>query len=246
MTTPPSPLPPTLSFEARGPAVVAWEPEVDCCRYLEADPVKRHIVFEAHLDEYSSLFRLRIPVQLKHLDETYLYFHLPPDHISSLEWTADHDAPDVVRRRLNGSITLLRFCLHTPGQLIVPAQDAHPKRPATARVIEALKLLASAKSLSVYIEPTVLSKARQQLLDAAIRSGNSQTPTRFQDLRSLYHGKGGKRHVVDEKDVSTASDDAASTVAVDSPPPYEEIGPGPPMPSVTTGQWNPHIFYTHN
>lgn len=229
-------------FEVRGSAVVAWECESDSQgpRYLESDPAKRRIVFEAHLDDEAALFRLRIPVRLKHLDETYLYFHVPPDHVSSFAWVADHDAPDRVRQTLSGGVTRLRFLLHTPGQLIVPAQDVlHPKRPATARVIEALKLLATAVAFSVYVEPTVLSKTRLQLLDAAIRSGRSRPPARLQDLRSLYNGRGGRFHVVaDEKDVSTASEDAASTVAVDSPPPYEEIGPGPPMPPVDTSEYS--------
>ncbi|KAK3302816.1 uncharacterized protein B0T15DRAFT_513051 [Chaetomium strumarium] len=224
------------SFEVRGPAVVSWESQSsDTPRYVNPDPANKRVVLEVCLDRSACLFRLRVPIRLKSLDNTYLYFHIPPDHISSLEWTIDSDAPGVVRQQLNGSLTRLKFRLCTPGQLVVPAQQSlEPKKPATARAIEALVSLAAVDSLSVYVEHTVLSKPRLELLEAAVKSGASSPPARLLDLRSLYNGKGGKYFPspVDENGTSTASDDAASTVAVDTPPPYDEIGAGPPMPPI--------------
>ena len=228
------------SFEARSPAVVSWRPQgSDTPRYINPDPANKRVVLEVCLDRTACLFRLRVPIRLKSLDNTYLYFHIPPDHISSLEWTIDFDAPGVVRQQLNGSITRLHFCLRTPGQLVVPAQQAlQPKKPATARAIEALSSLAVVDALSVDIEHTVLSKQRLELLDAAVKSGSSSPPARLLDLRSLYNGKGGKYLAlpVDEHAISTASEDAASFGAVDSPPLYDHVGTGPPMPPTVPGK----------
>lgn len=227
-------------FEARGPAVVSWRTQgSDTPRYLNPDPASKRVVLEVCLDRAACLFRLRVPVRLKSLDNTYLYFHIPPDHVASLEWTVDSDAPGLVRQKLNGSVTCLRFCLRTPGQLVVPAQEAlRPKKPATARAIEALSSLAVVDALSVHVEHTVLSKQRLELLDAAVKSGSSSPPARLLDLRSLYNGKGGKYLglPVDENAISTASEDAASIGAVDSPPLYDEAGPGPPMPPIVPGK----------
>jgi uncharacterized coiled-coil protein SlyX len=223
-------------FDARGRSVVSWIPQgSDTPRYINPDPANKRVMLEVCLDRTACLFRLRVPVRLKSLDNAYLYFHIPPDHISSLEWTIDFDAPGLVRQQLNGSITRLHFRLRTPGQLIVPAQEAlQPKKPATARAIEALSSLAVVDALSVHVEHTVLSKQRLELLDAAIKSGSSSPPARLLDLRSLYNGKGGKYLAlpVDENAISTASEDVASIGAVDSPPLYDEVGTGPPIPPI--------------
>lgn len=228
-------------FEVRGPAVVSWRPQgSDTPRYLNPDPANKRVVLEVCLDRTACFFRLRVPIRLKSLDTTYLYLHIPPEHISSLEWAIDFDAPGLVRQQLNGSITRLRFCLRTPGQLVVPAQEAlQPKKPATARAIEALSSLAVVDALSVHVEHTVLSKQRLERLDAAIKSGSSSPPARLLDLRSLYNGKGGKYLALpaDQNAISTASEDAASISAVDSPPLYDEIGTGPPMPPLVPGRF---------
>ncbi|KAK4232937.1 hypothetical protein C8A03DRAFT_39399 [Achaetomium macrosporum] len=236
------------SFEVRGPAVVSWESQSSHTpRYVNPDPANKRVVLEVCLDRSACFFRLRVPIRLKALDNTYLYFHIPPDHISSLEWAIDFDAPGLVRQQLNGSVTRLHFRLRTPGQLVVPAQQSlEPRKPATARAIEALTSLAAVDALSVHVEHTVLSKPRLELLEAAVKSGASSPPARLLDLRSLYNGKGGKYFAspVDENAVSTASDDAASTVAGDSPPSYDEIGAGPPMPPIV--QANPRKRSRHN
>jgi hypothetical protein len=228
------------SFEVRGPAVVSWQSQSsDTPRYVHPDPANKRVALEVCLDQSACGFQLRVPVRLKALDNTFLYFHILPEHISSLEWTIDSDAPSLVRQQLNGSVTRLHFRLRTPGQLIVPAhRSLVPKKPTTAPTIEALTSLAAVDELSVHIEHTVLSQPRLELLEATVKSGASSPPARLLDLRSLYHGKGGKYFTVpiDENDVSTASDNGASTVAVDSPPPYDEIGAGPPMPPIVQGE----------
>lgn len=249
------------AFEVRGPVVVAFtssdqaedveaqESEASkgerhpTCQYIATDPANKQILLETHLDRSSSLFKLRIPVRLKRLDKTFLYFHLPSHHISSLEWATDVAADDATNLRFvqsqlnrggNSGVTRLDLRLHTPGHLIVPAaQDSlEPKNPATAHIVDSLTSLATALSFSFYVPHTVFSKARLQLLESAICDPISSTPAQtlvhLQDLRSLYNGKGGKQwkpEEIDDGTASTASDSAASTVAVDTPPGY---GPPPP------------------
>ncbi|KAK7957635.1 hypothetical protein PG988_012483 [Apiospora saccharicola] len=247
------------AFEVRGPVVVvftsldqaedaeaheAHEGERhSTCHYVETDPANKQILLETHLDQSSSFFKLRIPVRLKRLDKTFLYFHLPSHHISSLDWATDvvdDDATDLrfVQSKLNSGsssgVTRLDFRLHTPGHLVVPAaQDSlEPKNPATAQVIDSLVFLTTALSFSFYVSHTVFSKARLQLLKTTICDPISPTPPQalvhLQDLRSLYNGKGGKQwkpEDIDDGIASTASESAASTVAVDTPPGY---GPPPP------------------
>ncbi|KAK8043252.1 hypothetical protein PG994_013735 [Apiospora phragmitis] len=225
------------SFEVSGPVVVAHKDESSQeCQYIEADPANKQVLLEAHYLDQSAFFKLRIPVCLKRLDKTFLYFHLPSHHISSFDWATDSvndDAADLrlIQGKLNsGGVTRLDFRLHTPGHLIVPGQDLEPRKPATARVIDSLTSLATALSFSLYVPHTVFSKVRLQLLGNAICSPLStqpQAPANLEDLRSLYNGKGGKRWVpIDDGTASTASDSAASTVAVDTPPGY---GPPPPQ-----------------
>ncbi|KAK7926451.1 hypothetical protein PG985_003449 [Apiospora marii] len=238
------------AFEVRGPVVVAFtSDDADegekhpTCQYLDTDPANKQILLETHLHQSSSFFKLRIPVRLKRLDKTFLYFHLPSHHISSLDWATDIAADDATNLRLfqsklnsggSSGVTRLDFRLHTPGQLIVPAaQDSlEPKNPATAHIVDSLTSLATALSFSFYVPHTVFSKARLQLLETTIcdpvSSTLPQSLAHLQDLRSLYNGKGGKQwkpEEIDDGTASTASDSAASTVAVDTPPGY---GPPPP------------------
>ncbi|ORY62629.1 uncharacterized protein BCR38DRAFT_244210 [Pseudomassariella vexata] len=224
------------TFTASGKAVVDWEtPGAEYQCLVHPDPRNRHITFEACLEndmsQRLSFFRLRVPVRHKHLQDIVLYIHIPPDHIASIDWTLQYDAADPVRTKLSSDITRLRFNLHKPVQLIVPDREPlEPKKPAAACVIRALESLATALSVSVYLEHTTLSKARLQSIADAVQSGYSRPVPRYRDLHRLYKGIGGKSLVlVDENDVSTDSE-VGPSVQVDSPPSYDEIGPGPPMP----------------
>ncbi|KAK6827165.1 hypothetical protein PG987_010506 [Apiospora arundinis] len=248
------------AFEVHGPVVVAFVNSTDAhgndaqdenrpeSQYIETDPANKQVLLETHYSGRFAFFKLRIPVCLKRLDKTFLYFHIPLHHVSSLSCATEDATDQTVQGKLNGSgsggITRLDICLHTPGHLIVPAQDSlEPKRAATARAIDSLTSLATSLVFSLYVQHTVFSKARLRLLEASISpliqpptkpstqtSTEPQAPTDFQDLqdlRSLYNGKGGKRWIpIDDGTASTASDSAASTVAVDTPPGY---GPPPPQ-----------------
>ncbi|KAK7951414.1 uncharacterized protein PG986_007142 [Apiospora aurea] len=159
-----------------------------------------------------------------------------PHHISSLEWTfGDATANPVAQSKLGGNLTRLQLRLNEPAQVIVPDQvPLKPKKPATATVVKALESLTTALDLTIYLEHTTLSKARLGSLAEAIRSGLSRPVARYGDLHRLYKGMGGSILPVIANPDNAVSDVPAPARA-DSPPSYDEIGPGPPMPPLAPG-----------
>lgn len=244
-------------FTASGKAVVEWEsPGLEPQCLVHPDPRTRHIVFEACLEKDGSqcfaFFRLRIPVRHMHLHDIVLYIHIPPDHISSFEWTFGYDAAKpAVQSKLSNDPTRLCFHLQKPVQVIVPDQvPLKSKKPATAAIIQALESLTMASIFSVYLEHTTLSKPRLCSIAEAIKSGLSRPVPRYGHLHRLYKGMGGtilsldatQPHVVAGPSGpppsgavhqgTTDSEVPEPPTRADSPPSYDGIGDGPPMPPV--------------
>ncbi|KAK8049589.1 hypothetical protein PG994_011319 [Apiospora phragmitis] len=228
-------------FTASGKAAVEWGgPGVGSQCLVHPDPRNRHITFEACLEQdgpqYFSFFRLRVPVMHMHLHAIVLYIHIPPNHISSLEWTfGDTTVNPAVQSKLGSNLTHLRFHLKEPAQVIVPDQvPLKPKKPATATILKALGSLTTALDITIYLEHTTLSKARLGSIAGAIQPGLSRPVARYGDLHRLYQGMGGSILSAAAKPDNADSDIAAPAQA-ESPPSYDEIGPGPPMPPVAPG-----------
>lgn len=111
-----------------------------------------------------------------------------------------------------------------PGQ--VPLK---PKKPATATVVKALESLTTALCVTVYLEHTTLSKARLGSIAEVIQSGLCRPVRRYGDLHRLYKGMGGS--ILPAAPNAYRPDSEVPALAqADSPPSYDEIGPGPPMP----------------
>ncbi|KAK9423200.1 hypothetical protein SUNI508_04494 [Seiridium unicorne] len=234
---------PVNTFTASGLAAINWElPGAEQQYLIHPDPKNKHITFEACVENNASkplsFFRLRIPVRLKQKDIAF-YIHIPPNHILSLDWSLQSEATAPVRAKLNSNITCLRFSLLKPAQLIVPNQEIlQPSRSLSANIIKALKSLATAHAIAVYLQHTTLSKPRLESIAEVVHSGQSQPVPRYCDLHRLYEGLGGRTLLlVDENEnangVSTNLE-AAPEFQGDSPPSYDEIGPGPPIPHVTS------------
>lgn len=231
----------TNHFIASGKAVVEWEaPRVGSQCLLHPDPRNRHITFEACVEKNDtqcfSFFRLRVPVMHMHLHAIVLYIHIPPHHISFFEWTFGYDAANpAVQSKLGTSLTRLKFHLKEPVQVIVPGQvPLKPKKPATATVVKALESLTTVLGITVYLEHTTLSKARLGSIAEVIQSGLSRPVPRYGDLHRLYKGMGGSILPVVANPYSPDSE-APGLERADSPPSYDEIGPGPPMPPAASG-----------
>ncbi|KAK7908009.1 hypothetical protein PG985_015312 [Apiospora marii] len=226
----------TNHFIASGKAVVEWEASLGGTQYLlHPDPRNRHITFEACVEKNDtqclSFFRLRVPAMHMHLHAIVLYIHIPPHHISSFEWTVGCDAANpAVQSKLGGDLTRLQFHLKEPVQVIVPGQvPLKPKKPATATVIKALESLTTALCITVYLEHTTLSKARLGSIAQVIQSGLSRPVPRYGDLHRLYKGMGGSI-LPAVTDPYRPEPEVPALAQADSPPSYDEIGPGPPMP----------------
>lgn len=244
------------NFTTSGKAVVEWaSPGLEPQYLVHPDPRTRHIIFEVCLErggpQCFAFFRLRIPVRHMHLHDIVLYIHIPPDHVSSLEWTFGYDAATpAVQSKLSNNPTRLCFHLQKPIQVIVPDQvPLKAKKPATAAIIQGLESLTTASTLSVYLEHTTLSKPRLFSIAEAIQSGLSRPVPRYGDLHRLYKGMGGtilnlatQAHVPvgpcvapptgDVHQRSTDSEAPQPPTHADSPPSYDDVGPGPPMPPV--------------
>ncbi|KAK8082116.1 hypothetical protein PG996_000897 [Apiospora saccharicola] len=206
-TTPPFHIPTehTNHFIASGKAVVEWEaPRVGSQCLLHPDPRNRYITFEACVEKNDtqclSFFRLRVPVMHMHLHAIVL------------------------------NLTRLKFHLKEPVQVIVPGQvPLKPKKPATDTVVKALESMTTALGITVYLEHTTLSKARLGSIAELIQSGLSRPVPRYGDLHRLYKGMGGS--ILPTVANSERPDSEVTELAqADSPPSYDEIGPGPPMP----------------
>ncbi|KAK8138589.1 hypothetical protein PG984_001969 [Apiospora sp. TS-2023a] len=171
-----------------------------------------------------------------HLHAIVLYIHIPPNHISSFEWTHGYDGADpAIQSKLGSNLTRLKFHLKEPVQVIVPGQvPLKPKKPATDTVVKALESMATALGITVYLEHTTLSKARLDSIAELIQSGLSRPVPRYGDLHRLYKGMGGSI-LPTVANPERPDSEVTGLAQADSPPSYDEIGPGPPMPPVGSG-----------
>ncbi|KAK8095695.1 uncharacterized protein PG998_002326 [Apiospora kogelbergensis] len=231
----------TNHFNTSGKAVIEWEaPGVGSQCLVHPDPRNRHLTFEVCLEKDGpqcfSFFRLRVPVTHMHLHAIVLYIHIPPSHISSIEWTFDDDTVNSdVQSKLGNNLTRLRFHLKKPAQVIVPDQvPLTPKKPATGAIFKALESLATALSMTVYLEHTTLSKARLASISEVIQSGLCRSVSRYGDLHRLYQGMGGSILPL-VANLNNPDSEVHVSAQAESPPSYYEIGPGPPMPPVALG-----------
>ncbi|KAJ4418110.1 hypothetical protein N0V82_005773 [Gnomoniopsis sp. IMI 355080] len=178
-----------------------------------------------------AFFKLRRTVILKAAasTKTPLFIFILPERIKSLDVVELAAAEPGVggsgeeaRKRLGSDIVCLRFVLTRPADLVGPKLlDLTPKNKAAGNVLDSLRSLVRQDNLTIYLPRNVLSQARLTSLCEAANKGILKSIARQADLTSLYRGKGGQILVEDEPAV------AASTEP-DSPPSYDELGPGPP------------------
>ncbi|KAK8092891.1 hypothetical protein PG999_014478 [Apiospora kogelbergensis] len=198
----------------------------------------------------SVLFRLSVPIANSTSTKTMIYVQITPDRIISLRHTTCETSDtsdqtprclDLVREQLGGArfVTRLQFQLHTGShaQLVVPADfnlDDSPDSPAR-RVLASASSLATASSFSLYMPHNVLPMKKFRNFAHAVQQFPALTAAqrhayeRMVDLRSLYHGKGGKVFTSEEQDTAPATPAAtesdAATVAVDTPSRYRDSPP---------------------
>lgn len=191
------------------------------------------VTFDARrLDQTNdAFFKLRRTVTLKAATSTKtpLFVFVHPERIKLLEVVEVAAAEpgvagsgEVARKRLGSDIVCLRFVLTRPADLVGPkALNLTPKNKASGNVLDSLRSLARQDNLIIYFPRNVVSQARLTSLCEAANKGILKSIVRQADLTSLYRGKGGQV-------LAEAGPAVAASTEPDSPPSYDELGPGPP------------------
>lgn len=207
----------------------------------------------------TACFRLRVYLNLRsspsgQQKKESVNLLLEPEHISSITYEELDVLPDNVSfkmktrgaKKWSGRINCLKFALAPPSSIIVPHQDIMPSGALHARTWKNLRSLSQHHELCVYF--TADSQAMPQLSkirEAASHGRLKSSPKHF-DIVTLYNGRGGMIFEPDGKQPVASSSRPAGFSApapahahappddldasTESPPSYDELGPGPPSP----------------
>lgn len=231
----------TLDVDISTPAVVKWA----------SSDTLLEVTFDARrLDSTNdAFFKLRRTVTLKAAPSTKtpLFVFIAPEQIESLEFVepakaepgaTGHD--EEARKKLGSDQVCLRFGLKRPADLVGPKDlDLTPKNKVSGVVLDSLRSLSHHDSFAVYFARNVVSQVRLKSLCEAANNGLLKSIVRQADLTSLYRGKGGQ--VIKEVGAPVAA-----SIEPDSPPSYDELGPGPPpAPLYESGGKDPSMIITN-
>ncbi|KAI1868863.1 hypothetical protein JX265_006842 [Neoarthrinium moseri] len=190
-----------------------------------------------HAAYNTAFFKLRASVTMKNSpspDQVSLFIFLAPEVIQTLSLSSDHPqdlGPDTVRLHFQ-----LRDGQAATPTLVVPnsINPSHVawKNKQSSSIWDSLRSLARATDFDVLcrLPRRVMSEARLQSLCEALSSHGVVSTPGFANLGGLYGGRGGKV-VTDEVEV-----EAAVQPSDESPPAYQDLEPGPPMPPIVQGK----------
>lgn len=202
---------------------------------------KLHIHYESA--SRSALFKLQLSVLLKSRrnkskNTAQFFFFITPENINTLSLAAaSGQAPlETARNVLSTDMVCLRFDLSAPPTVVAPPTPDRivPKNERSAGVLASLLDLARQTKIAIYLPHRALDHARLRTLCTAASSTGLVSIDHY-DIATLYGGQGGRTLEASIIDASPKNDaaDAAGLPTADSPPSYDELGPGPPS-AVTT------------
>lgn len=221
------------------PAIASWSHAPGASRSLDA------LRFHVYHDPSSStaFFKLRATVTFKANGTrlkrtTAAWLHLAPERVETVTLKDEKDVDEAMSKKLGPNTVSLYFSLTRPGTLVLPPDyDLKSKDQSSDDPLSGLLALARATSFSISacLPARTISRARFVSLCTAVSGSNSNTdatavkvaPTNVRlasnkhaaDTASLYGGKGGQAVELDTLDLPDPA----------SPPPYADIGPGPPL-----------------
>ncbi|KAK6073770.1 hypothetical protein SCUP234_08617 [Seiridium cupressi] len=184
-----------------------------------------------HAAYNTAFFKLRFPVTIKSAsaaEQISLFAFLAPEAIETLSVSSDH------AQELGPDTVCLRFKLKS-GEAKAPALVV-PKTLDPSHSIWNTKrssdVWASVQSLArtakfdilCRLPRRVMSEARIQSLCEALSNDQVSSTPGYADLGGLYGGKGGKVVRFEVKVEGNPSEE--------SPPAYQDLEPGPPMPPI--------------
>ncbi|KAI3317654.1 hypothetical protein HD806DRAFT_361943 [Xylariaceae sp. AK1471] len=214
------------------PAVIIWrtpDGEEQCLTHLN---------FDLHYDIRSSkaFFKLRASVALKshpRSRNTPVFLFIHPERIRTLVLD---DSPYTVQARMLGpEIVCLHFELSRLPALVVPNKSLAPRNQTSGNLLDSLREVIQQVTFSIYAKIPCRRLPRQRLLAlcGAASRGELRSIADHSNALSLYAGSGGKIIEGDSlfRPDSTASSEGHESVmepAVEKPPSYDEVPPGPP------------------
>ena len=244
----PSPSPPPQSsndIDTSGiPTLVSWDLADGTTEFLQAARggsssslchPKLHICYESA--SRSAVFKLQLSVLLqpwrsKYKNRAQFFLLIPPENIATMSAAVGgQDLPETVRKVLPADTVCLRFALTTPSTVVCPPgpDPLVPKNEHSAGILASLQDFAKQANIAIYFSHRVLDQSRLQALCTAA-SGCGLTSIKDHSTATLYGGKGGRKLEASTVAALSGNDvyEAAEAHVIDSPPSYDELGPGPP------------------
>ncbi|KAL7966016.1 hypothetical protein HDV63DRAFT_408025 [Trichoderma sp. SZMC 28014] len=220
---------PPFDFNFKTPACIEWTLN-DATQYLvDPDPQRDSVKLEACYSSQSSKasFQLHFPIRVKGIESySCITSSINIRSIATLKLDENPEIPDIVRKKLNCKAVCLHVDLSQPFDLIASTAATEPiqprKRPS-GPVIDALRSLAKATAISIYISAREISLPRLAAFCEAVSQSrlhpiHTDTST---SLASLYGGSGGKI-------ITLSSEDYAPTSRNENPPSYDQLESLPP------------------
>lgn len=220
---------PPFDFKFKTPACVEWTLN-DATQYLvDPDPQRDSVKLEACFSSQSSKasFQLHCPIRVKGIESySCITSLINIRSIATLSFDENPEIPDIVRKKLNCKAVCLHLDLCQPLDLVASTAATEPiqprKRPS-GPVIDALRSLAKATAIRIYISAREISLPRLAAFCEAV-SQNRLHPLHTDTstgLASLYGGSGGKI-------ITLPSEDCAPAPRSENPPSYDQLESLPP------------------
>ncbi|KAK8121572.1 hypothetical protein PG984_010242 [Apiospora sp. TS-2023a] len=204
---------------------------------ITPDPSDARIVFESQTspvqtdtdrkDESTGVFlQLSIPLKLKGIFvHAPVHVHIHPSQIQSPAYNDNIDVPETIRAKMPGRLARFSMTLGEPVRLIIPSNTPTPLRArsrASGQVLDALRSLARATQLSIFMTNEEASRSHLQHLCSLLAAGRGVPLPPYTETFRLF-APPPSLHASSEEDHDSLP-----------PPRYDELGPGPPMPPIST------------
>lgn len=225
---------PSFDFMFKTPACLEWTLN-DATQYLiDPDPQRDSVKLEACYSSQSSRasFQLHCPIRVKGIESySCITSLINIRSIVTLNFNENPEIPDIVRKKLNCKAVCLHLDLCQPLNLVAPTaaiEPIQPRKRPSGQVIDALRSLAKATAINIYISAREISLPRLAAFCEAV-SQNRLHPIHTDTstgLASLYGGRGGKI-------ITLSSEDYASTSRSENPPSYDQLESLPPKTGIS-------------
>ncbi|KAI3391914.1 hypothetical protein diail_6616 [Diaporthe ilicicola] len=224
------------------PAIASWSHKSGASRSLDA--LRFHIYHDPSTS--TAFFKLRAAVTFnangrRPKRTTAAWLYIAPERVKTIALENEDNVDEAMSKKLGPNTVCWHFSLARPGTLVLPPDyDLKSKgQPSDDALVDFWALSrATSFSISACLSARTVSRGRLISLCTSFSGSNSATSTTAEvastdvklvsnkhaaDTASLYGGRGGQ---VVELDSLDSPKIAGNDV---SPPPYADIGPGPPL-----------------